>query len=88
MAVIDSYRQGALARSPTFCSIYTEVEIAVHKEFDLHSPKDVQLMLNGLYFMVGLKSFKEKYGYGAHNQLIVIHYMGVNIALLGRLRSP
>lgn len=63
------------------------MEIAVHKEFDLYSPQDVQHIPNGFGFMVGLRSFKEKYGYAAHNQLIIIHYMDVNIALLGRPRS-
>ena len=64
-----------------------KVEITLHKEFDLHSAKDVQCIPNGLDFMFGLESFKEKYGHVAHNQLIIIHYMGVNIALLGRPRS-
>ena len=59
------------------------MEIAVHKEFDLYSPQDVQHIPNGFGFM----GFKEKYGYAAHNQLIIIHYMDVNIALLGRPRS-
>lgn len=53
-----NYGQDTFARSSTFYPMCMELEITVHKEFDLHSPKDVKGIPNGLDFMVHLRSFK------------------------------
>lgn len=41
-----------------FYPMCMELEITVHKRFDLQSPKDVKDIPNGLDFMVRLRSFK------------------------------
>ena len=56
----------------------------VHKHLGLHSFKDDRLFLMALIFMVGLGVLRRNI-VGSIYQLIIIHYIGVNIALFGKL---